>query len=171
MSAVWPLLIGVVFGALLDRGGLTRHERIVGAFRFTDLAVEKLLLTALVVGAALIEAARGLGLVAGVPIVPTRLVADAVGGALFGVGMAVAGFCPGTIAAAAGTGRLDALVPGVAGLIAGALVHDAFVPAIEGGALGPVSIPSLFGVSPWLVILLLAEIAALLIYVSDRRVE
>ncbi len=173
MSVLLPLVVGIAFGALLERGGLTRHERIVGVFRLRDFTVLKFLLTAIVAGAALGQAAVSLGLAAALPVTGNHLAANAAGGALFGVGMAVAGFCPGTIVAGAGTGRLDALLPGLLGLAAGALafgfLQASFQPALASvAALGPVTLPSLLGASPWLVILLLAEVSLLAFYFIER---
>jgi len=104
MNIVAPLVIGILFGLLLNRAGLTRYDRIVGVYRLTDLTVLKFLLTAIVVGAISVLGAQALGLTDAVPIPGTHLGADVLGGGLFGIGMAVAGFCPGTIVAGAGTG-------------------------------------------------------------------
>ena len=56
------------------------------------------------------------------PTVPaTYIVGNLVGGLIFGVGMALAGFCPGTCAAGAGEGKLDYLIPGLLGFLTGAV--------------------------------------------------
>jgi uncharacterized protein len=174
MSVALPLALGFLFGWLLERAGLTRRDRVVGAFRFTDLAMLKFLGAALVVGAVGLQALRSLGFVAALPVVPTNLAADAIGGALLGMAMAAAGFCPGTIVAGAGTGRLDYLIPGGLGLLAGALIFGwtapSFMPALaRAGALGPATIPRLFGVSGWLVVVLLTEVALIAGYAAERH--
>ncbi len=165
-----PLVIGVVFGFLLERGGLTRHERVVGVFRFTDLGMLKFLGSAIVVGAATAQAIVSLGFAASVAVVPTHLASQALGGLVFGAAMASVGFCPGTIFAGAGVGRLDALVPGVLGLLAGALVFGLAHPAGLGsvGDLGHATLPGLAGVSAWLLVLVMAEAAALGFYWLER---
>ena len=88
-----------------------------------------------------------------------------VGAILFGAGMAIFGYCPGTSVAACGEGRRDAMV-GVVGMLAGALFYVAAFPALQGlingfGNLGEVTVPSLMGLSPWLFVggLALAAIA------------
>ncbi len=50
------------------------------------------------------------------------LLAIAVGGAIFGVGMVIYGFCPGTALAAIGAGSVHALV-GAAGMIVGGIIY------------------------------------------------
>ena len=71
-----------------------------------------------------------LGFAASAPIPPTAMLANIVGGVVFGVGMASAGYCPGTVVAEAGEGRLDAWIAGLSGLIAGALVFGLLQPTI-----------------------------------------
>ena len=44
---------------------------------------------------------------------------NVIGGLIFGVGFAVLGYCPGTLAGAIGNRYLDALVGGLAGIIPG----------------------------------------------------
>ncbi|HVY45812.1 MAG TPA: YeeE/YedE thiosulfate transporter family protein, partial [Minicystis sp.] len=102
---------------------------------------------------------------------PTYLAANATGGGVFGVGMALAGFCPGTVAV--GEGRLDDLVPGALGLHAGAVVDgladDRVRPWIARlAALGPVGLADLLRVEPWLVVALFVELAALGFYAATH---
>lgn len=176
MSVLAPLSVGILFGALLQRAGLTSYLRIVGVYRLADLTVLKFLLTAIAVGSLAIQGALSLGLVQVVPIPGTHLGADLLGGALFGVGMALAGFCPGTIAAGAGTGQVDYLIPGFAGLLVGALLYgwsyDSFAPALaRAGAAGATTIPEQLGVDPWLVAILLGELSLLAFYAIERGVR
>ena len=98
------------------------RTRIVNVFRFRDLSVLRFMLVALLVGGVLIQAGVDLGLAGPLPIPATFVVANLVGGVVFGIGMAPAGYCPGTIVAEAGEGRLDAWVAGLLGLIVGAMV-------------------------------------------------
>ncbi|GAB4547720.1 MAG: hypothetical protein Kow0063_42470 [Anaerolineae bacterium] len=89
---ILALAIGFVFGWLLQKAGLTRYSKIVNVFRFTDLAVLKFMLSALVVGMIGIYALKDLGLVSLTGTTPTYIVGNLVGGLIFGVGMAGAGF-------------------------------------------------------------------------------
>lgn len=87
--------------------------------------------------------------------------------------MASAGYCPGTIVAEAGEGRLDALFAGFAGLIAGALlfglVEPFIMPALTRvGGLGRVTFADLVGAKPWLALLVFAELVSLLLFVTRR---
>ncbi len=86
------LIVGAAFGWLLQKAGLTRYSKIVNVFRFTDMAVLKFMLTAVVVGTIAIYALKDLGLVTLAGIGTTYIVGNLLGGLVFGVGMAGAGF-------------------------------------------------------------------------------
>ena len=86
------LMIGFVFGWLLQKAGLSKYSKIVNVFRFTDLTVLKFMMSALVVGMIGVYALKDLGLVTLVGTMPTYIVGNLVGGLIFGVGMAGAGF-------------------------------------------------------------------------------
>lgn len=89
---IGPLAIGVGFGWALQKTGLTKYYKVVNVFRFTDLAVLKLMLTALAVAMVGTFALSSLGWIS-LPAVPaTYVVGNLVGGLIFGVGMAGAGF-------------------------------------------------------------------------------
>jgi hypothetical protein len=172
-DVVHPFGVGVLFGLLLHWSGMTRHEPIVGVFRLTDLAVLKFLGTAIATGALATQAALSLKLAATVPVTPTLLAADAIGGAVFGVAMAICGFCPGSIVAGVGAGRLDSLIAGGLGLLFGALLFGLLsprlAPIVGVGSLGAITLPALVGVEPWICVALLIELALLGFYALERR--
>ena len=115
------LVLGFLFGWLLHKAGLTHYARIVNVYRLRDMTVMRFMLTALVVGAVLLQAGLDLGLAERAPLPSSYLLSNLVGGVVFGIGMATAGYCPGTIVAEAAAGRLDAIVAGSTGLLAGAI--------------------------------------------------
>jgi hypothetical protein len=173
MNTAAPLLIGFAFGWFLQKAGLSRYERIVNVFRFRDLAVLQFLLSALVTAALGIRILQDLGLAGAVPIPTTYVAGNLLGGLVFGVGMALSGFCPGTVAAGAGEGRLDYLVAGGLGLYAGALVYglgyEQIMPTLSSWAhAGTVTFATMLHVEPWLVILLFFELVVVIFYLVER---
>jgi uncharacterized membrane protein YedE/YeeE len=108
------------------------------------------------------------------PTVPaTYIVGNLVGGLIFGVGMSLAGFCPGTMAAGAGEGKLDYLIPGILGFLAGAILfgltyQQVFPPIAKIANYGNVVIPDLWNVNGLLAVLAMALIALALFYAIDR---
>ncbi len=153
-------LTGLIFGFLLQKGGVTRYETIVGQFLLRDFTMIKVMMTAIVVGGIGIYAMLGFGMIDGLKLKSTHLLTNALGGGLFGLGMVLLGYCPGTGVAAIGSGARDALV-GVLGMLVGAALYAEAHAWIQsklgrGGDLGKITLPALTGVSPWLYIGVLA---------------
>jgi len=86
------LVLGVFFGFSLNKAGLTKYNKIVNAFRFTDQAVLKFMMTALVVSMTGLFTLRGLELITFPAVPATYLAGNAIGGLIFGIGMALAGY-------------------------------------------------------------------------------
>jgi len=86
------LVLGTLFGFSLNKAGLTKYNKIVNAFRFTDQAVLKFMMTALVVAMSGLYALRGLKLVTFPAVPATYIVGNIIGGLVFGTGMALAGY-------------------------------------------------------------------------------
>ncbi|MFO7550407.1 MAG: YeeE/YedE thiosulfate transporter family protein [Haliea sp.] len=118
---VLGFFFGIVFGFLLQKGGVAKYEVLMGQYLLTDFTVIKIILTAIVVGMIGIFSMRALGLVK-LHVKPTRYAANILGGLLFGIGLGLLGYCPGTAAAALGQGNYDA-IPGIVGLVVGSYVY------------------------------------------------
>src|SRR5512139_3460941 len=148
---VLPLILGVFFGFSLNKAGLTRYAKVAGQFRFVDMTVLKFMMTALVVTMLGVYPLRMLGVITFPTVPATYIVGNLVGGIIFGVGMSLDGFCPGTMAAGAGEGKLDYLIPGGLGFLVGAalfgLTYDkVFPPIAKILNYGSVVIPDLWNV-------------------------
>lgn len=126
------LLIGFGFGFALEQAGFSSSRRLAGVFYFTDMAVVKVMFSAL------ITAILGLSYVVGfgwmsldqVFLMPTIYGAQIVAGLLFGVGFVMGGWCPGTAAAGVAAGRIDALVF-LLGVIGGSILFNELFPVIR----------------------------------------
>ena len=172
-TIIIALVLGVLFGFALNKAGLTKYHKIVNQFRLKDMAVLKFMMTALVVTMLGVYPLRELGLITFPAIPATYVVGNLVGGLVFGVGMAMAGFCPGTAVAGAGEGKLDYIIPGLLGFLTGAvlfgLTYTSFMPKILSiGNFGNVVIPDLWHISPYLAIFVFALLALVLFYAIDR---
>jgi uncharacterized membrane protein YedE/YeeE len=104
---------------------------------------------------------------------PVQLGAILVGALLFGVGMAVLGYCPGTTIAAIREGRRDA-VAGFAGMLAGAAVFVAGYRQLEQlqksiADWGEVTWPQVTATSPWPWVIALGLVALAAWAVVRRR--
>jgi len=91
-NLIIALVVGVFFGFALNKAGLTKYSKIVNVFRFTDMAVLQFMMTALVVSMSGLYALRGLGLITFPNVPATYIVGNVLGGLIFGIGMALAGY-------------------------------------------------------------------------------
>jgi hypothetical protein len=143
------LLLGFLFGAILQSARLNRFDTISGMATLENFKVAKAIALAIGVGVILLNIEIGLGL-ASYHIKPILLGGIVLGGLIFGAGMAILGYCPGTIMVSAGEGSLDAMV-GILGGLAGGLVYTILLPSIGtilGPNLGTISLFTALGSSP-----------------------
>jgi hypothetical protein len=150
-SLVVAFLIGIGFGFFLERAGFGSAKKLVSQFYLDDLAVFKVMFTAIVTAMLGVTYLAWTGVLdlSLVYLVPTYWVADVVGGLLLGVGFVVGGYCPGTSIVSTATGRLDGLVF-VLGFAAGTLGFALAFPLVKGlylaGDAGTRTLPQLTGV-------------------------
>jgi hypothetical protein len=85
------LATGVLFGFILQKGQVTKYQKIVAFFRLTDLTVLKVMIGGILAGMVGVYLLYDLGLVR-LHIKPTLLGPNILGGLIFGVGMLLLGF-------------------------------------------------------------------------------
>jgi len=163
---------GLAFGFLLQKGGVTRFNVIVGQFLFKDFTVLKIMLTAIVTGAIGVYGLRILGFEFPLHIKNTALLANAVGGLIFGTGMAVLGYCPGTGIAAIGDGSRHAIF-GVLGMFVGAALYAEIYPLLKSqvlrvGDFGKATFATATDLSPWWFIFCLLALAVVGLNALER---
>jgi uncharacterized membrane protein YedE/YeeE len=163
-SRLAALVVGVGFGFALERAGLGSAPKLAGQFTLRDFTVFRVLFSAIVtamLGAFWLSRLGMLDL-ARVYVPPTYIVPQLVGGAIFGVGFAVAGLCPGTACVSAATGRIDGVAT-VGGFLLGVLATGIALPRVwslyERTPRGTLLLPDVLGVSYGLVVLAVAAIA------------
>ena len=151
------LLMGVVFGFLLQKGGVTEYDVIIGQLLLADFTVVKVMLSAVITGTLGVHLLRDFG-IAQLHPKPGSFGSSVIGGLIFGVGFAALGYCPGTVAGAVGQGYLDALFGGVIGILIGAGLFAALYPRLEAGVLhkgdfGELTLPKALKVNDWIVVI------------------
>ena len=121
--------IGFIFGFALFHAGFTDSRRIAWAFYFKSVRVPVVMFTAIVTGMLGLWGLSLVGMldISEVYMLPTFLTPMAIGGLLFGIGMVVGGYCPGTAAAALATGKIDGVVF-IVGFLVGSLVFGEYFP-------------------------------------------
>lgn len=126
------VILGIGFGFSLERAGFGSARKLTSVFYLFDMAVIKVMLTAIVTcmtGIALLSAIGAVD-VSEFYVEPTALPAQILGGLLFGAGFIVGGYCPGTSMAAIATGRKDGFAFAF-GMLAGASAYAEFTPGLE----------------------------------------
>ena len=171
-SLVLAIVFGFAFGWLLHRGRVADYNTIVRQFLFKDFTVIKVMLTAIIVG--------GIGVFLLVQMGYTKfhikqsdLLAISLGAGLFGIGMVLYGYCPGTAVAAIGAGSVHALV-GAFGMILGGILYaltfdwvsQVILPV---WALGKVQLPQLTGVGAPMIFVTLGLFAIAFFVMLERR--
>ncbi len=163
------ILLGFLFGSLLSYARLNSFDVISGLAVRENFAVLKTLMLAIGIGAILLSVEVQLGFAA-YHIKPFVTGGLLFGGILFGMGMAILGYCPGTLAISLGEGRLDALV-GIAGGLLGGWFYTITLPSLSialGPDFGKLSLLNLTGGFNAVFYLILIVISAALIFFSFR---
>ncbi len=168
---VLGLLFGVIFGFLLQKGGVAKYHILLGVLVLEDFTVVKVMLTAIIVGSIGVFSMHAMGLVK-LHIKPTRYAANIFGGLLFGVGFALLGYCPGTGAAALGQGNWDAIV-GALGLMAGSYIFAECSgwlgkTVMKWGDRGKLMLPELVGMRLSMFLLIFVPVLIVVLVAVDR---
>jgi uncharacterized protein len=166
------LLLGVCFGFLLEKGGVTAYDVIIGQLLLRDFTVVKIMLSAVLTGMIGVYLLRSMGLAQLHPKSGT-VGSSVVGGLIFGIGFGILGYCPGTAAGAVGQGRLDALLGGVVGILIGAglyasIHHRIHGPILSKGSFGDITLPELLKVNHWIVVAVMAIVIIALLFFLEK---
>jgi len=140
------LILGFLFGAILQYANLNKFNVISGLALRENFAVPKAIALSIGIGVILLSVEIALGM-ASYHVKPFILGGLLIGGLLFGVGMALLGYCPGTLAISFGEGSIDALI-GIIGGLFGGLFYTIVLPYIKpilGTNMGAMSLNSLIG--------------------------
>ena len=150
------VLIGFLFGFVLERAGFGRARNLAAQFYGTDMRVLKVMFSAIVtatVGLGLLGALGAVDLAA-ISVPETFLWPQVVGGFVLGMGFILSGYCPGTAVVATASGNMDGVFA-LLGVALGSIGFGFAYPWLEGfylsSAMGSVTLHELLGV-PWAVV-------------------
>lgn len=164
------LAMGAAFGLVLEKSRVFEPGIIVGQMQMRSFIMLKVFLTAVTTGLVVFAALNGFGVIR---INPKAAIwgADIVGGLMLGIGITLAGGCPGTIWAQLGAGYRDAwftLAGGVLGAIAFTYAEPALRPLIQWGASGRITVATETGAPFWMLALGLAAILVAALVALER---
>lgn len=167
------LLIGSIFGFLLQQGKVSRFNVIINQFLLKDFTMIKVMLSALVVGTGALYSAHALGFIDIIFMPHSSTIAVLVGGLFLGAGLAISGYCPGTTFVAVGQGSKDGIFAAI-GLFAGAglyaELHNWFDLKLFKGAVANITtLPQLLGMSNWIFITLFVLISTTFLFLIRKK--
>jgi uncharacterized membrane protein YedE/YeeE len=176
MTLIIPVSIGLLFGLALQKAGLSHYDKIINQFRFKDNTMMQFMLSAIATGLITLYLLEMVGLVPVLPQIDSYLLGNLLGGLVFGVGMAIAGCCPGTILSGIGQGNLDYLLPGFLGFLCGGLLFGLsfepfFLPLTQYGNLGRTSFTELFSLNRWLFVAAFAVVTIVFVVLCQHNRE
>jgi len=150
------LILGFLFGAILQYANLNKFNVISGLALRENFAVPKAIALSIGIGLILLSFEIAFGM-ASYHVKPFILGGLLIGGLLFGAGMALLGYCPGTLAISLGEGSIDALI-GIIGGLFGGLFYTIVLPYIKpilGPDFGAISLNSVMGTNTMFFIIII----------------
>ncbi|MCB9426352.1 MAG: YeeE/YedE family protein [Flavobacteriales bacterium] len=171
-NSIIAILIGIVFGFVLESSGFSSSRKLAGLFYGYDFAVLKVFFTAAAVSVIGVYYMDYLGYldITQLYVHPTYIWGAIIGGVIMGVGFVTGGFCPGTSLCAVAIGKLDAWIY-VVGIMVGVFIFSElfplFEPIYDGYFLGNITLMDSFGWNPYWVIFIFSIIAVVAFYVAD----
>lgn len=152
VSLIIAFVIGIGFGFFLERAGFGSARKLAAQFYFRDMAVFKVMFTAIITAMLGLFYLSWIGWVdlSLIYLTPTNVWPDLLGGLILGVGFVVGGYCPGTSGVACATGKVDGFWF-VFGLLFGILIFGEAFPLISGffnsSYIGQITLPQLSNIS------------------------
>lgn len=172
---ITALVAGLAFGYILISVGMGNSRKISAVFYGEDWSVMKIMFTAVITTMLLTYTAYYAGLldVNLLQMANVNMTALIVGGAIFGVGMAIGGYCPGTSIAAVVTRKLDAVIF-IGGFLAGVWLYAVLYPwtasHLFSENLGKLTLSDIFNL-PYGVMALLVVFIALITFFFLEKFE
>ena len=171
-DSIIAILIGIVFGFILEASGFSSSRKLAGVFYGYDFAVLKVFFTAAVVSLIGLYYMDYLGYldITQLYVHPTYLWGAIIGGIIMGAGFVAGGFCPGTSLCAVAIGKIDAIVY-VVGIMIGVFIFSELFPLLEpiynGYFYGNITLQDSLGINPYWAIFIFSIIAIVAFVIAD----
>ena len=169
MNSFLAVIFGIGFGYILYRAGALDYKNILNALTLKDLSIPKFMLLSVAITAVSIYSLRLVGLVS-LDIITANPLGNILGGLIFGIGFALAGYCPGTSIAAMGEGKKDAVftvLGGMVGLFTYTLIQQYTGFSIAAFDLGKLSLEDIIHLNPFSVAVIYSLSIIIIIYLVD----
>jgi uncharacterized protein len=171
INILFGLVVGIIFGYILTRTGITKYPRVMGMLLLKDFKILKFMLTAVTSSMILFYLLGDLGF-----LTLTLKSLDwgkLVGGLIFGTGMGLLGYCPGTMGARIGEGKKESILA-LFGTALGIFIYALMIKPIKGLLLsseinGDISV--LLGINHWIIIIPAALLFSGIIYFVNKHIS
>jgi len=165
------LLMGVAFGFLLEKSRVFEPGVIVGQMQLRNFLMLRIFLASVASGLIVLALGTLTGIIPKLDPKAALYGAQLLGGFVAGIGIALAGACPGTVLAQVGVGYRDArltLLGGLAGALTFAYLEPAIRPVLLTGSPGKLTLHGLLGVPFWPLALGFAAVLIGALYALER---
>ncbi len=171
IKILFGLITGFLFGYILTRTGVTKYPRVMGMLLLKDFKILKFMLTAVISSMILFYLLGDAGLLT--LSLKTLDWGKLVGGLIFGVGMGLLGYCPGTLAARIGEGKRESIIA-LFGMAFGIFIYAWTIKPVKSALLtgeitGDISV--LLGINHWFIIIPAAVLFAGIIWLANKHVS
>ena len=171
IKILFGLVVGYLFGYILTRTGITKYPRVMSMLLLKDFKILKFMLTAVTISMLMFYTLGDLGLLK--LTLKTLDWGKLIGGLIFGVGMGLLGYCPGTMGARIGEGKKESIVA-LFGMALGIFIYALTFKSVKSLLLtkeinGDISV--LLGVNHWVIIVPAAILFSLIIYWVNKNVS
>ena len=166
-------MIGIGFGWFLERAGFGNARKLMAQFYLTDMAVFKVMFTAIIVAMVLIFLSSAAGLLDYnlIWVNPTYLWSGILGGLIMGVGFILGGFCPGTSLVALSTLKVDGIFF-VLGSLVGVFLFgetvDFYRYFFNGSYFGRLTLMDVFNIPAGVVVILVTLMAVFMLWGGEQ---
>jgi len=169
MSLFLAIIFGIGFGYILYRVGALDYKNILNALILKDLSIPKFMLLSVAITSVGIFSLRLNGLVT-LDVITANPLGNILGGLIFGIGFALAGYCPGTSIGAMGEGKKDARYTVLGGIV-GVFVYTIFQQytgfSIASFDIGKLSLVDIIHLNAFSVSVIFTITLVLIIYLVD----
>lgn len=169
-AIILGLAMGIVFCFLLEKARVFEPGMIVGQMQLSNFTMLKVFLTAVATGMLVLALLNGLDMTK-LHLKGAFVWADLVGGFVLGVGIALAGACPGTVLAQVGVGYRDAvwtLIGGLFGALAFGYSEPVLKPLLKAQDLGKITLADVSGLPYWVLALSFAVVLIFVLYTLEK---
>ncbi len=170
MNSFIAIILGILFGLVLQRAGALEYNNILRTLRLIDMRIAKFMFLSVGISTIGVFAMRTMGLIS-LEIINYNVIGTLGGGLIFGVGFAIAGYCPGTCIGAWAEGKKDAayvVLGGIFGVLGFTLIQGSIGSALISFNIGEVMLADYIPINTLALAAIYALAIGIIVYAVDK---